>query len=592
VGDNANLNINLNAKDNASPALKKLTGQFGALGGKLSTLAGSAGPLALVAAGLVAIGTAAIQAGKALGKMTVEQAKVGDEAIKGANRLGLQVEAFSQLNFAAERSGASSKSVTTAMRTLARAALEARDGVATYTDVFNELGVSVVDGSGEIKDLKGLFIETAQALKEQESATVRLGLGQQVLGRGMTDLAVLINEGEDGIRALTEEADKYGATIRHDFGRASEKFVDSQSNINASIGNVKRTLVEGLMPELTSAINTLAGALQDPGLLAFIATLGDIAGTTTKLIIETGSRLMDFVDFLQTPKGAILLALIPGGLGQVLQGQAGVRTGLNARRPPEQFPGGQGASPGDTIGQGQGPILGPGGSAGLDERNAALLAMGGSLGQAGIVGAPSGRERLEMISEMHNAISELGTPVEEMTEKWRTHEEVVTAVGAAFQFALIDTGLAAINQLQVGFGQAVGKMIVFGEKLGTNLKRIFKNVIQNLIAQVATLFLKLLATSILAAYLGIGNPGAAGVVSQLLAGVGLDIGTAGGGGGGDSGSRALRGGATSSLLDGARGGGGRTANMRITAYQVPGTVDQQRELADIIFMRGRELGIV
>ncbi|MHC4984495.1 MAG: hypothetical protein ACYTF6_15185 [Planctomycetota bacterium] len=98
-------------------------------------MAGFAKSLAPVALGLGAVVAAAGAVVLALRKATQfvvshtsEMAKQGDEIAKTAAKIGLAVEEYDALTFAAERSGASQASITTAFRTLARAATEAADG--------------------------------------------------------------------------------------------------------------------------------------------------------------------------------------------------------------------------------------------------------------------------------------------------------------------------------------------------------------------------------------------------------------------------------------------------------------------------------
>ena len=253
--------------------------------------------LLLAGAAVTALGVAATLAGKALVQMTKEQAKLGDEAAKGSKRLGLLVEDFTAFQFAADRSGASSKAITTAMRRLAMAALEARDGVATYKDVFDELGITVTKRNGDLKELKELFLETVQALKETTNQTARLALGQQVLGRGMTDLAVFIDEGRTGIMGLMDEAERYGAVIGPEFAKNAEEFIDSQTNMAAASNHLKRTIVGDMMPKLTAAVNEMAAAMNDPKFLEGLRELGKLAGQTTTVVFAVGKGVLRVMDW-------------------------------------------------------------------------------------------------------------------------------------------------------------------------------------------------------------------------------------------------------------------------------------------------------
>lgn len=245
----------------------KLSAPLGAAASSLGGLATPAGAaaagLAVVTAGAVAMALAVHKGVEALTGLISESAATGDELQKTALRLGLEVEQLERLRFAADRSGASQASITTAIRTVSRAAIEARDGMATYKDAFDELGVSVVDRNGELKDSNTLFSETADAIGRMENKTAALGLAQQVMGRSATDLMVLFREQSSGIQALGDEADRLGGIMSTDLANDAATFTDRMTDLRFATRGVKNVFAEDLLPAASSALERLTDLVVD-----------------------------------------------------------------------------------------------------------------------------------------------------------------------------------------------------------------------------------------------------------------------------------------------------------------------------------------
>lgn len=243
------------ARNSIAGPVKAAVGSLGSLKVAFVAMAAVIG----VAVAAVAAWVAVLGKTKGVIEDAVKQVSaMGDELQKTSIRLGTTVENLDALSFAAERSGASAQSITTAYRTLARAATEAADGAVEYADVFNALGVSIKDGSGKLRDLDELFLDVADSVAGMESETEALGLAQQVLGRAATDLMVLLKEERGGIEALKDEAIALGGVMSTELADASAAYVDAQRNMQEATQGVRNEIAEAFLPILIEATNELA----------------------------------------------------------------------------------------------------------------------------------------------------------------------------------------------------------------------------------------------------------------------------------------------------------------------------------------------
>lgn len=179
-------------------------------------------------------------------------AKVGDQLDKASARTGLSVEALSELGFAAERSGSSMEDVEKVVRRLSVSIRGGVQGLKTYTDAFDDLGLD----AKKLEDLspEDQFIAVAEALSNIEHPGKRAALAVQLLGKGGAQLLPLMNGGAAGIEALREEARKLGLTIDTETATSAAELTDAMGDLKSQITAVAVAVGSAVGPQLTKVI--------------------------------------------------------------------------------------------------------------------------------------------------------------------------------------------------------------------------------------------------------------------------------------------------------------------------------------------------
>ena len=198
---------------------------------------------------------AAAAAGAALFMLIKRTAQWGDTIAKSAKQTGLTAEFLSEMEFAATRAGASLSDVMNGIRRMARAASDANRGMVTYQRAFNELGITVTDTNGNLKETEELFMEVTKALGGMENATKRMAIAQEIFGRGGMKLLPLVDEDIDALRARLGEL---GGVLSNETARSSEKFVDAMTDVKAALRGVTIEIMERVGPAMTWFMNHLA----------------------------------------------------------------------------------------------------------------------------------------------------------------------------------------------------------------------------------------------------------------------------------------------------------------------------------------------
>lgn len=199
---------------------------------------------------LAAIGTAAVAAGKALVDMTVEAAAYADEMLTQSTVTGMSVESLQAYSYAADLVDVSLDTLTGSMAKNVKSMANAADGSAKYADAYAQLGVSVTDANGNLRDSEEVYWEVIDALGGISNETERDALAMQLFGKSAQDLNPLIAQGSEGIAALTDEAKRMGAVLSEETIAKLGAFDDSVQRLKQGSEAAKRVMGTVLLPQL------------------------------------------------------------------------------------------------------------------------------------------------------------------------------------------------------------------------------------------------------------------------------------------------------------------------------------------------------
>lgn len=170
---------------------------------------------------LLEVGAALGVAGGAVFALTAKLADQADEAGKTAQKVGMAVEAYSSLAYAARIANVSQEQLTGGLKQLQKFMVENR-----------------VEGVSVEEQLLRIADSFAQAGTEEMKAAVAM----KYFGKSGADLIPLLNEGRAGIEALRKEAERLGVVITQQDVEAAEKFNDSLTRMKAMSEGVARDI--------------------------------------------------------------------------------------------------------------------------------------------------------------------------------------------------------------------------------------------------------------------------------------------------------------------------------------------------------------
>jgi hypothetical protein len=248
-----------------------------------------------------AIGAAFAAAAAAMGyaiKRAIDDADRLDEL---SQSLGVSVESLSALRYAAELSGVSIESFSTAIKMLSVniARFASGDTTTASARVFTALGISVLDASGKIKSADAIMLEIAAKFALYADGATKTAAAMALFGKAGAAMIPFLNAGRDGIKQLTDEAAKLGIVISGQTAAAAGKFNDTLHSLSVIFGATALKLMESLLPALQAFADYLKSASSETGILSAAISAGVIAfKALSSALIIINANYQIFMDTL------------------------------------------------------------------------------------------------------------------------------------------------------------------------------------------------------------------------------------------------------------------------------------------------------
>lgn len=275
-----------NESEQFNKALKKTADTADKSDGSFSKLGGALGKISVgFAAGVAAIGAAAVSAGKSLVNMTISASEYADEILTQSTITGMSTESLQAYKYAAELIDTPLETVTATMSKNVKSMASARDGSKATAEAYKKLGISVTDAHGNLKDGEGVYWQAIDALGKISNETERDALAMQIFGKSARELNPFIAQGSAGMAKLTDEAKRMGAVMSDETIEKLGKFDDSVQRLKQGSEAAKRVMGTVLLPQLqeladegTTLLGEFTKGLVDAG--GDFNKISDVIGNT------------------------------------------------------------------------------------------------------------------------------------------------------------------------------------------------------------------------------------------------------------------------------------------------------------------------
>ena len=247
----------LKLKDEFTPGIKKAASSTEALAVKAKksdwhakqlgkTLKTNLAKGAKVAAGaMVSLGAAAVASAS---KLVNETIAATDTVDKMSQKIGISAQAYQEWDYAMGQSGVNISVMKNGMKTMTNLMKSADEGTESAQNAFKQLGISIYDTSGKLKNQETIMSEAIKRLAGMEDGSERAALASTLFGRAGAELAPLLNSGTEGIQELIDRAHQLGLVMDDETIKAGVKLGDTFDDVKQSLSKAALAVGAELMP--------------------------------------------------------------------------------------------------------------------------------------------------------------------------------------------------------------------------------------------------------------------------------------------------------------------------------------------------------
>lgn len=247
--------------------------------------------------GIALIGTIAGIVG-GLASLTVETAKSAKEIEILSQRAGMTTDEFQEWDYVLKRTGSSAEEAQGDLAALAEKAKDAASGAGEAAELFDELGINVLNSKRQLKSQNELFSEVITKLQGVTNETKRNAIASALLSTTGENLAPILNMTAEELANLKKEASDTGYVISEQNIRAFSDLGDAMEKLSLKGETVKNNFALALLPLLTSLFDVVskipAPVLQTIVVLAGIVSTIVLTVKTIKEMTSTANSITKF----------------------------------------------------------------------------------------------------------------------------------------------------------------------------------------------------------------------------------------------------------------------------------------------------------
>lgn len=264
-------------------SLQDLGGKVEAAGQKMKGISTAAAGLeaAMVGIGMKAITTA-------------------DDLNTMAAQTGLSTAEIQKFQYASDR-------IDVSLDTMVGALAKMKKNMTGQDAVWKQLGISVKNVDGSMRDARDVFYEAVSALSQIQNETERDQVAMQLFGKSADQLAGIIDDGGRSLRQFGQEAEEMGLIL-------SDKVLSELNATNDQFDKAKAQLQAGLLQLGATIAQVLAPIIEK--LAAFVQKVVQFMQRLT----PQQARLIMIIVGIVAALGPLLIIVgkIIGSIGQIL----------------------------------------------------------------------------------------------------------------------------------------------------------------------------------------------------------------------------------------------------------------------------------
>ena len=236
----------------------------------------------------------------------VDSAAYADEILTLSTNTGLSTDTLQELKYMAELTDTSLETITGSMAKLTKNMATAQKGTGDAAKAFSDLGVSISNEDGTLRNNQEVFQDVIDALSAMENETQRDAYAMQIFGKSAQDLNSFMAQGSAGIAALAEEAHNVGAVLDEETLGSLGSVDDALQRFDGSISALKNNIIGNFAPAIATGLESLNSFLTGE------IDAGQFVSTISGIVFQAADGLIANLPAVMEAGGKILTSIIEG----------------------------------------------------------------------------------------------------------------------------------------------------------------------------------------------------------------------------------------------------------------------------------------
>lgn len=200
--------------------------------------------------------------GGALKDLALGTTQLADELATQSAITGLSTDTLQEYAYMAELVDTDVSTITGSLSKLAKNMASASKGTGAAHDAFKQLGISVTDSNGALRDNEDVFNEVIDVLGTIANETERDTIAMNLFGKSAQELNPLIKAGSKQIKAYAQEAHDMGYVLSKDVIKQNAAASDAIEKFKNAATGAKNAIGAAFAPAIEEAANAMTRMVQ------------------------------------------------------------------------------------------------------------------------------------------------------------------------------------------------------------------------------------------------------------------------------------------------------------------------------------------
>lgn len=264
-----------------------------------------------IKAGISALVSVIKEVAEAIGEAVTSSAQWADDLNTLSKTTSLSTETLQEYQYMSNLVDVSMDTITGSLTKLTRNMATAQGGTGAAAEAFKQLGISIEDEEGHLRNNQEVFNEVIDALAQVEYGTERDALAMNIFGKSAQDLNPMILAGSETLAAYAQEAHDVGYVMEQDTLNSLNSMNDVFDRMTLAGTALTNQFGAALAPTITELGETATTVLGDIDMDTVFQQIASIMEELGTIIIEMLPSLIDLFNSVFAILSPILDLLSP-----------------------------------------------------------------------------------------------------------------------------------------------------------------------------------------------------------------------------------------------------------------------------------------